>query len=104
MAEELALHQGFREGATVHRHERTTGAATEVVEMPGHQLLAGAGFPDDQGVGLAGGQALDAAKQVTGGRVLENEHGGPDGLGQFTSVGEGKQRHGAFLAAESAGE
>ncbi|MNJ78098.1 hypothetical protein D3C77_757530 [compost metagenome] len=74
------------------------------MEVPGHQLLAGAGFADDQRIGLAGRQALDAAEQFLGGRVIEHQHGGANGFGQFTGIGEGKQRHGAFLASESAGE
>ncbi|MDT4890683.1 hypothetical protein FQZ97_1275700 [compost metagenome] len=71
--------------------------------MPGHQFLAGTGLADNQRIGLAGRQALDAAEQLLGSRILEHQHGGADGFGQFTGIGVGKQRHGAFLASESAG-
>ncbi|MNO96840.1 hypothetical protein D3C76_885280 [compost metagenome] len=103
MAEQLALHQGFGKSTAVHGHEWLAPTAAEVVDMTGDQLLAGAGFADDQGIGLAGRQALDAAEQLLGARVLEHQNGGANGFGQFPGMGMGYQRHGAFLAVKAQG-
>ncbi|MNH27485.1 hypothetical protein D3C79_875990 [compost metagenome] len=64
--------------------------------MTGNQLLAGAGFADDQGIGLAGRQALDTAEQLLGARVLEHKHGGTYRLGQLSGIRMGDQRHGGI--------
>ncbi|MCY1448178.1 hypothetical protein D9M71_648320 [compost metagenome] len=93
MAEQFALHQAFRERAAVHCHERRLVAPAQVMDQPRHQLLAGAGFADDQRIALTGRQALDTVEQLLRARVLEHQHGGPDRLGQFTSLRMGDQRH-----------
>ncbi|MNP84493.1 hypothetical protein D3C76_1838220 [compost metagenome] len=71
------------------------------MDVAGDQLLAGAGLADDQRVGFTGRQALDAAEQLLGARVLEDQHGGAHRLGQFACVGMSDQRHGAFLAVKA---
>ena len=52
VAEELAFQQGFRQGRAVDGHERIRGAATQVVDGPCQQLLAGAAFSQDQHRGI----------------------------------------------------
>ncbi|MNG14749.1 hypothetical protein D3C84_985280 [compost metagenome] len=101
MAEQLTFHQGFGKRAAVHRHEGLASAAAQIVDMPGDQFLAGAGLANDQCVGFTGRQALDAAEQFLGARVLEHQNGGSHRFGQFASVWMSDQRHGAFLAVKA---
>jgi hypothetical protein len=47
MAEQLALEQAVGQGAAVDGDEGAGGPAAGVVQRPGNQFLAGAGFPVD---------------------------------------------------------
>ena len=48
MAEEFALDNGFTDGGTIDRNEIMVRTPAVVVDRPGHQLLAGSGFPLNQ--------------------------------------------------------
>lgn len=50
VAEQLAFHEVFRDAAAVHRHQRTGGPRTEVMEELGEVLLAAAGLAQQQKV------------------------------------------------------
>ncbi len=78
MAEQFGFHQGFGEGPAVDRDKRSVAPRAEVVDMPGHQFLAGAGFADDQHAGFAGRDLLQVGEQGLGLGVLEDLGGGAD--------------------------
>jgi len=52
MAEKFGLQQGLGQGGAVHHHHGTLSPRAVAVDGLGHQLLAGAGLPQDQDVGL----------------------------------------------------
>ena len=52
MTEELGLQQVLGNGAAVHRHEGLGAAVALAVNVPGHELLAGATLAADQHAGL----------------------------------------------------
>ena len=62
-AKEFGLQQGVGHGGNVHAHERPAGARRRGMDRMGQQLLAGAGFAQQQhrtgGLGGAAGLALD---------------------------------------------
>ncbi|MNI88683.1 hypothetical protein D3C73_1460040 [compost metagenome] len=64
------------------------------------QLLARAGFADDQHAGLAGGDLLQVGEQRLRPGVFENLCGGPDRGGQCRGRGEGQQLHGQSSGIE----
>ncbi|MCY1379397.1 hypothetical protein D9M69_671130 [compost metagenome] len=101
MAEQFTFHQGFGKRTAVDGNKGLTPPAAQVVNMPCDQLLTGSGFTNDQRIGFTRGQALDAAEQLLGSRVLEHQDGGPHRFGQFASVWMSNQRHGAFLAVKA---
>ena len=82
VAEQLGLDQGFRERTAVHRHKRPVAPGAEVVDMACHQLLAGAGFANDQHTGFARGDLLQVGEQGLGFRVFEHLGRGADRRGQ----------------------
>ena len=55
IAEKFAFQQPFGDGGTVHGHERLVFAQAGGVDALGEQLLARAGFPADEQVGVRGG-------------------------------------------------
>ena len=59
MPEQLAFDEVFRERAAVDRHERGLGPMTQIMNAAGDQLLARAGFAEDQDGGVGGGNPLD---------------------------------------------
>src|SRR4030095_8608293 len=59
MPEQLALEQALRPCAAIHRHEPMPGAAAEIVQASGDQLLAGPGFSDYEDVGVRVGDRRD---------------------------------------------
>ena len=91
VAEQLAFEQAFAEGAAVDADERAVAALAEAVDGVGDQLLAGAGFAEQQhrraGAGHLprgaehlghGGAGADDAGQRRGGGVVG---GGGRGVG-----------------------
>jgi len=78
MAEQLGFDQRLGECAAVHRDERPVAPAAEVVDMPCDQLLARAGFANDQDAGLAGGDLLQVGEQRLRPGVFEDLCGRPD--------------------------
>ncbi len=54
VAEELALHELFRQGRAVHHHKGAVGPDAVVVDGAGEELLARAGLPGDEHAGLRG--------------------------------------------------
>ena len=63
MAEELALDQRGRQRCTVHLDQRAIGAAAVRVDRAREQLLASAGFPEQQ---HGGGRGRDARSEFDG--------------------------------------
>ncbi|MNR66796.1 hypothetical protein D3C85_1904820 [compost metagenome] len=63
MTEQFGLHQAFGERAAVDRDKRIVAPGAEVVQVTGHQFLAGAGFADDQHAGITGGDLLQVRQQ-----------------------------------------
>ena len=59
MAEQLAFDERFGQGAAIDRHERLAGPRALVVDGAGDQLLAGAGFAQDEHGGLRWGDFGD---------------------------------------------
>lgn len=90
MAEQLGLHQGFREGPAVHRYEGTMAAGAEVVDMPCHQFLAGPGLTNDQHAGLTRRHLLQVCQQGLGFRVFEYLGGSTDRSRQGGREGQGQ--------------
>ena len=61
MAEQFALEQGGRQGGAVDFDQRPLPARAEVMDRPGHQLLAGPGLAQNEHGGVGGGPLLDQA-------------------------------------------
>ena len=97
VAEELAFEQAFAQRAAVDADERAVAALAEVVDGVGDELLAGAGFAEEQStdarlratwrvrrqtsiIGAAG--ADDARERLNGGAV--GVRGSTHGLGRFS--------------------
>ena len=59
VAEQLAFEQVRRNGAAVDGHERGVCPRRQLVQVPGRQLLAGAGLAEDEHVGVEGRYLLD---------------------------------------------
>jgi len=59
VAEELALHQVFRDGAAIDGHERSGRPGAQLVDQARRQFLAAARFAGDVDRGLAARDALD---------------------------------------------
>jgi len=53
MPEQEALHQGFRQGGTIHYHKIAPVSGAVPVDGPGEELLAGAGFAGYEDIGVA---------------------------------------------------
>ncbi len=64
VAEQLALHKLGRDGAAVHRHERTLVTGAALVDHACDQLLAGARLPVDVHRSLAAGDPRDHVPQL----------------------------------------
>ena len=73
VAEQLALHHRFGQGAGVDRHEGPAAATGQVVQGARHHLLAGAGFTEDQHVGGDPGEGADLFAQALHARRLADQ-------------------------------
>jgi hypothetical protein len=89
VAEEFGFHQRFGKGAAIDRDKGAAAARAEVVDMTRHQLLAGAGFADDQHARLAGCDLLQVRQQRRGPGVFEDLRGCAD---RGCQGGGGRQR------------
>lgn len=78
MAEQFGFHQRLGKCAAVDRNERAVAPTAEVVDVACDQLLARAGFADDQDAGLAGGDLLQVGEQRLRPWVFEDLCGRPD--------------------------
>ncbi len=67
VAEQLALREGFGNRRGVHRHEGTGAAVAQVVNFPGDELLAGAGFAANQHIHRRPSDAFHQPVQVAHG-------------------------------------
>ena len=67
--EELALQEVLRDGAAVDGHERLAGPGSLIVDVVGHQLLAGPRF------------AGDVDRRLAAGELRDSRAGSPHGLG-----------------------
>ena len=79
VAEQLALDEVLGQGAAVDRDERVAGAVALVVEVPGDQLLAGAGLAQDHHAGVGRGDRVDQAADRLHRRGLADQGGRPLG-------------------------
>ena len=59
MAEQLAFQKIRGNGAAIHRHERMSRPARQLVNVARHHFLAGAGLAQDQHIGIEGSDLLD---------------------------------------------
>jgi hypothetical protein len=73
VAEQLALGQALGQRRAVHRHERVPGPRAAIVQLPGHQFLAGAAVAEDQGGAGNGRQLVDALAQILHGAAVADE-------------------------------
>ena len=81
MAEQLAFDERFGQGAAIDGDERLAGPRALVVDGPGDQLLAGAGFAQDQHGRLRGGDFGDQrANALHAGRVADQPRRAFDAL------------------------
>ena len=76
-AEQLRLEQRFDDRRAVDRDERPRPAAAQLVNLPRHELLAGAALAFDQHGEIGGGDTLDALAQRRHHRRRSNQRGGP---------------------------
>jgi hypothetical protein len=73
IAEELALHQVLGDRPAVHRHERLVAAGALLMDEPGGEFLAAAGFAGDVDGGLAPRELLDHVAHVLHDRRAADE-------------------------------
>ncbi|MNF90030.1 hypothetical protein D3C84_725800 [compost metagenome] len=59
VTEQLAFHHGFGQSPGVDRHERAVTPVRQIVQRPRHDFFAGAGFAEDQHIGLGRRQCAD---------------------------------------------
>ena len=80
MAEKFALDQPLRQGPAIDRDEGGAGPVAFIVNGIGHQLLAGAGFPENMNRVVIGGDIADLLKHL--------QHLGipPDDIGKAIQV------------------
>ena len=72
MTEQFAFREVIADGAAIDREKRT-GAAAQLMNVPRHQFLAGAGLTADEHRRLAGRQYFNVAQQVTRCRIGKNQ-------------------------------
>ena len=75
VTEQFGFHQRFGKRSAIDGDERTMTAMAQVMNMPRHQFLAGAGLADDQHAGLARRDLLQVREQCLGFRVFEHLRG-----------------------------
>ena len=73
VAEELAFDEVFGDGGAVHLHQGLVSAAAQGMQGPGHQLLTGAIFANDEHRGVGGGhQGQFLSKTADGGAFTDD--------------------------------
>ncbi len=64
MTEELAFDEAGAQGGTVYFNQRPVRSLTGIVNGPGDEFFPGAGFPENQYRGIAGGHLLHIEKDI----------------------------------------
>ena len=91
ITEQLGVGVGRADGPAVDRDEQPATIAG-AVDMPGQQLLAGAGLATDQHRGRTRRQLLQLLAQLARTRIDEHQRLGADAQGAFLGIGKGQQR------------
>ncbi len=86
VAEQLALHQGGGDGGAVHLHQRRLPPRAQLVDGPGHQLLAGAALAQQQDGRVGPGHPADRIHRGLPGRACPHQRRGRFGRQRRSAV------------------